>query len=173
VNWSRTHRKAHSWAALLASLPLLVVIVTGLLLQVKKEVVWVQPPVQKGVSTVPSVSLQKILDSAMSKPEAGVHGWADVDRVDIRPSHGMAKVRSVSGWEVQVDTETGLVLQTAYRRSDFIEAMHDGSFFHPAAKLWVFLPACVLLLILWITGLYLWIAPRLSRYLRRPATQTA
>jgi uncharacterized iron-regulated membrane protein len=167
MNFARTQRKLHSWAAILASLPIVVVIVTGLLLQVKKQVSWVQPPTQKGAGKVPAVSFEQILAAGRSVPEAQIQNWEDIDRVDLRPSHGMAKLRSRTGWEVQVDAQSGAVLQSAFRRSDFIEAMHDGSFFHEQAKLWIFLPSGLLLLLLWITGLYLWLAPRLTRLLRR------
>lgn len=149
------------------ALPLLVVIVTGLLLQLKKEIPWVQPPTQRGVGKMPTISFEQILTAGRSVVEAKIQSWEDIDRVDIRPAHGMAKLHSLAGWEVQVDTQSGAVLQSAFRRSDFIEAMHDGSFFHEHAKFWIFLPSGLLLLLLWVTGLYLWFAPRLSRLLRK------
>jgi hypothetical protein len=72
---------------------------------------------------------------------------------------------------VQVDTNTGSVLQVAYRRSDLIESIHDGSFFHDQAKLWVFLPTAIIVLGLWVTGMYLFILPLAVR--RRQASRTA
>jgi uncharacterized iron-regulated membrane protein len=148
-------------------LPLFVIIVTGLLLQVKKEFSWIQPPTQRGVGKVPTVSFEQMLAAARTASEAKIQGWADIDRVDLRPSQGVAKLHTPAGWEVQVDLQSGALLQTAARRSDFIESMHDGSFFHSGAKLWVFLPCGVLLLLLWLTGVYLWVAPRLARVFRR------
>ena len=59
------------------------------------------------------------------------------------------------------------MLQASYRRSDLIESIHDGSFFADAAKLWVFLPAALILLGLWISGVYLWLLPHLVRRRRR------
>ena len=41
----------------------------------------------------------------------------------------MVKVWLNNGWEIQVDLNNGTILQTAYRRSDLIESIHDGSFF--------------------------------------------
>jgi uncharacterized iron-regulated membrane protein len=82
-----------------------------------------------------------------------------VDRLDVRPGKGILKVISTSRWELQLDLGSGEVLQVAYRRSDLIEALHDGSWFHPAVKLWLFLPAGVVVLGLWITGIYLWWLP--------------
>lgn len=71
----------------------------------------------------------------------------------------MAKVQCRNRWEVQVDLKTGDVLNVNYRRSDFIESLHDGSFFSEPAKLWVFLPNGFILLGLWCTGVYLWWLP--------------
>lgn len=50
-------------------------------------------------------------------------------------------------------------MQVEYRRSDLIEAIHDGSFFHEHAKLWLFLPVAVVVLVLWITGMYMFLLP--------------
>ncbi|HLP46388.1 MAG TPA: PepSY domain-containing protein, partial [Candidatus Kapabacteria bacterium] len=74
--------------------------------------------------------------------------------LDVRPGRGLVKVWLHNGWEVQVDLGTGHVLHTAYRRSDLIESIHDGSFFAGnLGKLGIFLPSGVALLLLLITGL--------------------
>lgn len=152
-------RKLHRWGAIAIAVPAAIVIGTGLLLQVKKQVPWVQPPEQRGSAAVPTVSMQQLLDAARTVPQAGVQTWGDVDRVDVRPGKGIAKVTANSRWEVQVDLATGAVLQSAYRRSDLIETLHDGSWFHDAAKLWLFLPSGIVLFVLWLTGIYLWWLP--------------
>jgi hypothetical protein len=41
--------------------------------------------------------------------------------------------------------------------------MHDGSWFHEAAKLWLFLPSAIIVLGLWITGIYLFLLPFRAR----------
>ncbi len=159
INWRVAWRKAHRWGAALVAVPFLLVIVTGLLLQLKKEIAWVQPPAAKGTGSAPVVGLDAVLDAARSVPEAEITGWADVDRIDLQPGRGLAKVLAKNRWEVQVDLGTGAVLRSAYRRSDLIEALHDGSWFHDRAKLWVFLPAGVVVLGLWFTGAYLFVLP--------------
>ena len=40
------------------------------------------------------------------------------------------KVRAKNNWEIQLDLEKGTILKTAFRRSDIIEQLHDGSWFH-------------------------------------------
>jgi uncharacterized iron-regulated membrane protein len=164
------NRKLHRWGAIAVAVPFLIVIATGLLLQVKKQVPWVQPPEQKGTRGAPQVPLDAMLEAARNAPEAGIASWDDVDRVDVRPGKGIAKVIGHSRWEVQVDLGTGERLQTAYRRSDWMETLHDGSWFHPAAKLWVFLPSGVIVFGLWVTGIYLFLLPIRARRAKARAT---
>lgn len=157
--WKRWTRKIHRWGALVTFIPLTLVIVTGLLLQVKKQVAWVQPPTVRGSSDRPEIGWQKILKAVQSVEQANVNSWNDVDRMDVRPGKGMVKVRAKNRWEVQVDLASGDVLASNYRRSDLIESLHDGSFFSEGAKLWVFLPNGIILFCLLVTGAYLWWMP--------------
>ena len=60
-----------------------------------------------------------------------------------------------------------MVLQVAYRRSDLIESIHDGSYFHDNMKLWIFLPTGVFLAVMWGTGIYLFASPYVARSKRR------
>ena len=159
----RDMRKIHKWGSIVIAIPFLVVLITGLILQLKKEVAWIQPSTQRGVSEVPTLSFDEILSISSSVDEAEISGWDDIYRLDVRPDKGVVKVRANNHWEIQIDTQTGEILQTEYRRSDIIEAMHDGSWFHDAAKLWVFLPNGIIVTILWITGIYLFFVPILNK----------
>lgn len=162
--WSRW---LHRWGSILIALPILLVITTGIVLQLKKQVAWVQPPSQRGSAAEPTLAFDRILEIARTVPEAGITGWGDIDRLDVRPSKGMLKVRAKNRWEIQLDAASGDILQVAYRRSDLIESLHDGSFFHDQVKLWLFLPATIVLLGLWLTGIYLFILPYLVKWKRR------
>jgi hypothetical protein len=114
-------------------------------------------------------------------PSLGVSGWGDVDRLDVRPGKGIVKVTLYSRWEAQIDLGSGEVLQTAYRRSDLIESIHDGSFFAGDwTKLGLFLPAGLTLLMLWLSGVWmLWVnlhgkrKKRRERELRKAAAALA
>ncbi len=166
-NWKRNSRKLHRWGAILTALPMLLVIVTGLLLQVKKQVTWVQPATVKRGEMVPEVSWDAVLNAAKGVPEAAVNSWDDIDRLDVRPSKGVVKVQCNNRWELQLDLQTAEVVASNYRRSDIIESLHDGSFFSDAAKLWLFLPNGLILLGLWGTGIYLWFLPILVKRQKR------
>jgi hypothetical protein len=162
----------HYWSSIAIALPAAVIIVSGLLLQIKKQWSWVQPAEQRGAVDVPAIGLEQVLASVVATPGLGVRDWADVNRIDVRPARGLAKVSLHSGWEAQVDLGSGRVLQTAYRRSDVIEAIHDGSFFAGDwTKLGLFLPTGAALLFLWGSGLWLFAVPVLSR--RRKAMTVA
>ena len=158
------YRKTHYWIAAVLAIPVLVIVSTGFLLQLKKQWTWVQPAEQRGTGTQPGIDLEGILRAVKTVPAMGVQGWDDVNRLDVRPSRGMVKVWLRNGWEVQVDLGTGRVLQTAYRRSDLIESIHDGSYFAgDVSKLGVFLPVGLGLLAMWVTGIYMFFLPIVRR----------
>jgi uncharacterized iron-regulated membrane protein len=168
MNINLLTRKTHYWAGIVLALPLLIIVGSGLLLQVKKHWAWVQPPEQRGAATTIAVELETLLASARSVGEQGVTGWEDIKRVDIRPSRGVAKLSLENGWEIQVDLSNGAVLQSAYRRSDVIESIHDGSFFAgDITKLGVFLPTAAVLLLMLITGLWMFWLPFAYRRRRK------
>ena len=162
-NTRRDFRKIHKWGSIIIAIPFLIVLVTGLVLQLKKDVAWIQPKSVEGISQIPSISFDEILAVSKTVPEAEIQSWEDIDRLDVRPDKGMVKVRANNHWEIQIDTETGEILQSTYRRSDIIEMMHDGSWFHEAAKLWVFLPNGIIVTVLWITGMYLFFVPYMNK----------
>jgi len=150
-------RQVHYWASAVVAVPALVLIASGLLLQCKKHWTFVQPAEQRGTGTEPAVDFPVLLAGVRSLPEFAASTWADVHRIDVRPARALAKVALTSGHEIQIDLGTGRVLQAAPRRSDLIEAIHDGSFFGGDwTKLGVFLPTGIVLLMLWATGMWLW-----------------
>ena len=166
-------RQIHYWAAPVVLLPLLLVIGTGLLLMVKKEFEWIQPSTQKGElpTTVPAQSLGQLFDKAQNIPELELEAWADLERVDVKPDKGVVKFVASNRWEAQLDAHTGAVLQVAYRRSDLIESLHDGSFFADWTKHYVFLPSAIVLLLLWGTGIYLFVITQAARQRKQKRTQ--
>lgn len=162
-------RQIHHWASPVIMLPLGLVVLTGLLLMLKKEFDWIQPPTQKGVAreALPTQDFSALFAAAQGVPELELSRWADLDRVDVKPDKGVVKFVAANRWEAQVDLATGEVLQVAYRRSDLIESLHDGSFFAGGVKRYIFLPSGVLLLVLWGTGIYLFVLPHATKAAKR------
>ncbi len=167
-NWSKWTRKTHYWGSFIVLLPVSIIIVTGIFLQLKKDVVWIQPETTTGqISNDPSISFEQILDIAKTIKEAEISSWEDIDRLDVRIGRGIVKVRSNNRWEIQIDTNSGEVTQVAYRRSDLIEQIHDGSWFHDKVKLWIFLPSGIILFVLWITGFYMVLLPYIVKWRKK------
>ena len=163
-------RRVHYWVTLGIALPVAVIITTGVLLQIKKQSHWVQPKEIRGTGTTPNLDLHQIVAAVQSVPGLGVTGWEDIKRMDIRADRGLAKVTVTGDWEVQVDLGTGRVLQAAYRRSDLIESLHDGSFFlGDLTKLGLFLPTGIALVVMWLSGLWMFWLPFSVRRKRRRA----
>lgn len=160
-------RRLHYWGAAIAGIPVVIILGTGILLQLKKNLSWVQPTEVRGSAGDPGVSFDQLLALAQSVPEAEVRTWQDIPRIEGRPQKGLIKLVSTNNHEIQIDLVKGTVLHAGHRRSDIIEAIHDGSFFHSAAKLWVFLPAGIILFGLWCTGLYLFLLPFIAKRRQR------
>jgi uncharacterized iron-regulated membrane protein len=158
--WSR---RLHRWGAIVTLAPLLLIILTGLALQLRKHWTWVQPAEHRGTGSVPVISFDDILAAARTATDAQIQTWDDIDRLDVRPGKGLIKVRAVNDYEVQLDAQTGTVLHTAYRRSHFFEALHEGAFFGDFVQFGLFFPSGLILLALLATGGYLWFLPILAK----------
>ena len=138
----------------------------------KKDFDILQPPTQKGESKELTTwkPVSELSDLAY---KALVEAYPDevenaVDRLDVRPSKGIAKVLFESGyWEVQIDGTSGQILSINRRHSDWIEHLHDGSIISDWFKLlsmnYLGLGALALIL----TGLWLWYGPKKVRNLKK------
>lgn len=163
MSFRKINRSTHKWVSVVVAIPLLIILVTGILLLVKKEFSYLQPPSAKGIQQVPSISFDQILRQTKTIKEAQVTSWEDIDRLDVRPAKGIVKIRTISQWEVQLDSSTAEILHVAYRRSDVIEQIHDGTYWQKNANLWFTLPVAIALLLISITGLILFFYPYFKR----------
>jgi uncharacterized iron-regulated membrane protein len=157
MNIKKINKKLHYWGSAVIIVPFLIVLLSGILLQVKKEFTWIQPKTMKTKYRELTLSFDEILKSAMSVEKVGIKSWKDVKLLDVRPGKGITKIRTKDSWEIQIDNKTAEVLAVNFRRSDIIESIHDGSWFHDDAKLWLFLPVAIIMLMMSITGFYLFL----------------
>ena len=173
MHFNVLNRKVHYWASAVIAVPLFIIICTGSVLQLKKHWSWVQPPEQRGSVTTPVIELSGILAALQKEPSLNVKSWDDVNRLDVRPDKGVVKAWLKSDWEAQIDLGTGEILQIWFRRSDWIESIHDGSIFGDVVKLGLFFPTAIGLVLLWLGGMWMWLYPFLARKRVRRAKETA
>lgn len=163
-------RKVHYWTSLPLMLTILVIAVTGILLSVKKDFDSLQPQTRQG-SSIGHLqrSVADLVTAVASVPGHAGATADDVDRIDIRPGDGVAKVILRSRTEVQVDLATGKVLSVAYRTSDWLETIHDFSFIGGWSKYVFSTGSGLLLLGMAGSGIYLFLLPFLVRRRKRRA----
>lgn len=168
---NRLIRDIHHWGAIIVALPLIIMIGAGVLLMLKKQIDWIQPPSQRGEGlevasdgSFEAQSLHTLFEAAQSARPQSFKSWESLERVDIKPGRDIVKFVSEDRWEVQIDLATADILQLSYRRSDLIESIHDGSFFGRWSKLWIFLPAGLLLFGLWVTGMWMFFLPYYKKW---------
>jgi uncharacterized iron-regulated membrane protein len=161
-------RKIHYWLSLPLLATVFVIAATGSVLALKKDFAALQPPTQTGAA--PGDLHRPISDlvaAVSTVPGQSRTSWQDIDRIDIRPGDGVAKVILNSRTEVQVDLATGKVLQVGYRTSDFIETIHDFSILGGAWKYILSFGSGIALLAMAGTGAYLFLLPMLAKRRRR------
>ena len=166
---TRLFRSIHRWV----SIPLLVFMfligTTGLLLGWKKQTALL-PLTASGTVQAPAawISFSQVMEVAEKYAADELQIEAEIDRIDVRPDDGVAKVLfNEVFWEVQVDLSTGQVLSANQRNSDIIEKIHDGSIVDWAGnwgsdtfKLTYTTLVSLGLMVLSLSGFYLWYNPK-------------
>ena len=166
----RSYRRIHKLLGLILSLLLLISALTGILLGWKKNVDVLQPPTQKGESLTLAGyrSVNELADMAVKAVDSLDLSADNLDRIEYRPTKGIAKVIFNTGsWEVQIDATTLEVFSVAKRHSDWIEHIHDGSIISETFKLISMNFLGIGLTVLLISGLWLWYGPKRIRKLKK------
>jgi hypothetical protein len=173
---TRWHRKYHRKIAAALMAFFLFVSVTGLLLGWKKNSGgYLLADSARGSSTLISnwVSFDSLHRTAVRVLADSVDPTLSpvIDRFEARPDKGMVKITFKEHFNaIQLDGATAKVLLLEKRRADWIEKLHDGSILDyylgwsgSPFKL-VYTTAMGLgLLLLTVTGFWLWINPRRIR----------
>ena len=161
---SRTAFYVHLWLGVLFTAVLLVLSVTGILLN-HKVPLGLMPdvshePTAEFADALPLTDLaRRALEAA---GESG--GVASIDRMDVRPRRGLVKVRlrDPESTEVTLDIATGSVLHIGARGDVFLERLHSGE---ALGEGWVLLSdaGAIALIVLLVSGYWLWLWPRWRR----------
>ena len=168
----RNFRKYHRYIGVTLALLVLISAITGILLSLKKDVDILQPPTQKGISKTLD-TWKPIAEIATIATTTFYERYPDqkdnaIDKMDVRPSKGIVKVLFEKGyWEVQVDGTSGEVKSIARRHSDWIEHVHDGSIISDWFKLLSMNVLGIGMLLLMVSGLWLWYGPQKVREYRK------
>ena len=152
---------AHLWLGVIFTVALLSISITGILLNHKRGL-GLMPDVSNSATTLFTNALP-LAELAIKARAAGgpVIGNTPVDRMDVRPGDGLVKVRfsDPASTEITLDIFSGKTLHVGRRGDVFLERLHSGEAF---GKRWVLLSdaAAIALVILLITGYWLWLVPR-------------
>lgn len=170
----RTLRLIHYWLTAFTLVTVAMVATTGILLSLKKDFDVLQPPSAAARAPgLPATPLDRLVVAVAKRSGDSELSWRDIDRIDVRPDDGLAKVILNDRTEYQVDLHTLEVLQTGYRTSDFLETLHDFSVLGSWGKYLLALPTGIALLVLWATGAYMFIKPLLVKRRKRRAKASA
>jgi uncharacterized iron-regulated membrane protein len=84
--------------------------------------------------------------------------------MDVRPRDGFvkARLRDAASTEATVDIVSGRVLHVGPRGDAFLEKVHSGEIFG-GRGVWLSDAGAIALVVTLITGIWLWLAPRLHR----------
>jgi uncharacterized iron-regulated membrane protein len=181
---TRLYRKIHHYTGATLFVFFFVISVTGLLLGWKKHSGGlILPKTENGISTdlknwLSYDSLHTLAITTLNDSLPG--SSARIDRIDARPGKGIVKFVFQDHYtEIQLDATSGKALSVNKRTSDIIEQIHDGSILDFAfstgngqVKLGYTTVTGLSLLLLTITGFFLWLNPRRIRNQKhKPETQ--
>jgi uncharacterized iron-regulated membrane protein len=156
----------HKWIGIVLGPVLLLVTVTGFLLLLKKDWHWIMPPTRSGTPGPAEAirPLHEVYRAAFALERPQLNSEQDLDRIEFRPAVGVFKLRSRRDhYEIQIDATTLAVLAEGTRRSDWLEALHDGSLFGDGFHGYAMPASAIALLVLTVSGYLLWIWPMLIR----------
>lgn len=165
-------RRLHRWIGIPLILFFFIIGITSILLAWKKKAELLPPTlkteIENGTWILPS-EMVRIGEEEMQK----LGRDPEVDRIDIRPDKGVAKVTFKTHFtEVQLDGLSGKVLSIETRHSDWIEKVHDGSIVDfylggdEATKLTYSTLTALGLILMSLSGFYLWYFPKVIRRMK-------
>ncbi|MBY0517253.1 MAG: PepSY domain-containing protein [Bacteriovoracaceae bacterium] len=146
MNW----RQRHKQVALLITLPLLAVVITGICLQMRNQFEWIQPStlVTERVNDLPILNIEQITEKLELKDKP-------FDQLIYQPKKNIISLRFSDGMEWQINPQTAEVLKRAQRRTGFLIELHQGSILGPFGQYGIYLLSSLGLLFLIISGVQL------------------
>jgi uncharacterized iron-regulated membrane protein len=139
-------KKWHRIVALMITIPLILIVASGLILQLRNQFESIQP---KALSSTlepnfPLLSLDQVIGSL---------GGKNIDQIIYRPSKGNLSIRMKDGMDIQIHPQTGEILKRAPRRTNFLIDLHQGTWIGSFGQYFIYLPASVGLAFLIVSGI--------------------
>jgi uncharacterized iron-regulated membrane protein len=145
-------RKWHRKVSLIIALPLLLVVLSGLVLQLRNQSEWIQPKTVSAPRGYEVIHFNRLIQGLNISEK-------EVDQVIYRPGKNNISLRLKSGEEIQVDPANGRVLKRAMRRTGWLIELHQGSIFGSIGQYGIFFLTGIGMVFLIITGVML-VIPR-------------
>jgi len=177
---ARILRKMHKYFAIPLVLFMLILGITGLLLTWKSQLQLTPPSQKVTISHKPLISLSQISENAIKYIDS-LKLDNTINRIDYRPSKGIAKVRFENHFtELQIDCYTGNIISVKHRTSDVIEMIHDGSIIDylfksssENAKLAYSTLTSLGLMLLAFSGFFMWLRSRQIKRIKKKDSLTS
>ena len=140
-------RRWHRIVSVIIAAPVALIIMTGLVLQLRNQFEGIQPATVKTEKTnQPLLTLEELI-SKVSGP---------IDQVIFKPEKHALAIRMKDGTEVQIHPQTGEILKSAPRRTNLLIDIHQGSFLGAWSQFGLFILAGWGLLFLLVSGLLIY-----------------
>ena len=186
LSWAAFH--VHLWLGVLSTVALLTIAITGVLLNHKRGLgLMADVQHQPTAALIESLPLERLArtalaaappdaraaaprdDRAAGNPVDAAASLALIDRMDVRPRNGFVKVRlrDKTSTEVTIDLATGKVLHVGARGDVFLEKLHSGEALGGQPFVLLSDIAAIALVLMLITGYWLWLFPKWPHRTRR------
>ncbi|MCV6631419.1 MAG: PepSY domain-containing protein [Flavobacteriaceae bacterium] len=167
---TRWYRKTHRFIAISLVVFMFLLGATGFMLAWKKP--WgLQPPTPSLLKQEKTIAIDSLHSLARSFAKDSLRIDPSIDRIDIRYQKGVAKIRFKHHFnQLQYNIYNGKRLANQTRWADIIERVHDGSILdfllkteNAPFKLWYASITSIGLMLLSISGFWLWYNPKRIR----------
>jgi uncharacterized iron-regulated membrane protein len=143
----RNWRKLHGKIALIIFLPLIIIALSGVILQLRDQFEYIQPSLVKYelIKDLPGLTLKQIEDR-----------FPGLDQIIYKPQKQSLLIRYKDGYEKQIHPQTGEVLKEAMRRTNVLIEIHQGSWMGKFGQYFIHFISGLALCFLIMSGLYIY-----------------
>ena len=144
-------RRYHRIVSLIIALPLALILLTGLILQLRQQFDFIQPQSieMNEIQGRRLLTMDEIIQATKKNPE-------DIEQIIFKPKKFHLAIRLRGGDEIQLHPQTGKIFKIAHRYTNILIDLHQGSFFGTGWQYLVVLPTGMALVFLLVSGLIIY-----------------